>query len=591
MPIPSPNDVALMSASVRAIGIAKGAPMDVMPTQSIIAAIVKHGGLYTLLDDDMMTSRIAAFTSNRAPQSPAARKAAGAGGPAILPPDMVQKLRASAANFFYKLVNKPGYTVHSELMAYISEPGKGNGVTYDEGIDPSPDIPAAFTFVGQFIDHDLTFNGMNLTADEAGATVGDNASPLIDLDSVYGPDSATTLTDDAFDRIFDKKGKFNLTKRPLAAGGKKYEDVPREPGGLAYIFDPRNDENQLILQIHLLVERLHNAIVDDPAFKSEIQILKKPAQVVDRVRKEVVAIWQSFILNDYMKKIIRPDVLKFVLGEINKRASDVDDLVQEYGELKHKPYRDLVTGKNVVRMPHEFAIGFRFGHTQLRPVYTLNATHDPVILFKDARHSDKVTIQGVKYDGLDDMRGGRPLDPEHVIDWNVFYPVKPNKHTQSLRIDRKVTSRVFNLPESAIPDDIKYIANLPHRNLIRGSQIGVVSGEELAEFYGITPLTSRQVLGKDARDESEKLFTQEPKDKPTFKTPLWYYIITEGEVSEKGARLGPVGSRLVGEVLAGAIYYGNEFPYKNDWTPLVIHPGSNVFTLHEIINYVLAAGS
>jgi hypothetical protein len=192
------------------------------------------------------------------------------------------------------------------------------------------------------------------------------------------------------------------------------------------------------------------------------------------------------------------------------------------------------------------------------------------------------------YNGRDDLRGGRELTPEHAINWNVYYPKTPTPETQSLLIDHKVTARVFNLPESAIPDDVKYIANLPHRNLIRGSQIGVVSGEELAKFFGVRPLTPDKVLDPDYRVESLKLFQLDPRPgTPEFKTPLWYYILKEAEVQSQGARLGELGSRLVAEVLAGAIYYGNEFAYDDKWVPKVIHPDHNDFTLHEIIDYVL----
>jgi 6-phosphogluconolactonase (cycloisomerase 2 family) len=585
------RDKSLVNSNLRAIAVAKGKPYVHLPPQSTLAAIVRHGGLYTLLDPDMMTGRIAAFVA-----------AKSAGAPAMATPQMVQKLRSTADSFFYRLVDKQGYNVHSELMAYISEPGEKNGVAYDEGIDPSPNIPAAFTFVGQFIDHDLTFNGMNLTANEQGNAVIDDASPVIDLDSVYGPRAAAGNPE-----IYNRDGTFRLEEFSLDETGRTYHDQRRAPDStnpctqLAYIFDPRNDENQLILQIHILVQRLHNKIVSDPNFKSELDKLTEPTdpgQIVNRVREEVVAIWQSFILNDYLPKIIRPEVLDYVKQEIRKKAPDAQHLDQEYGDLKHKPYRDLVTGKNVLRLPHEFAIAFRFGHSQLRPVYKLNQSSS-VILFKDARHSDVVEIAGKNFSGLDDMRGGRKLEPKHVIDWNVFYPDPPTPETRSLRIDSKVTARVFNLPESAIPDDIKYIGNLPHRNLIRGSQIGVVSGEELATFYGVTPLTPAEVLGADNRPASRELFKldhvckdkdtcQSCKDEATFKTPLWYYILKEAEVHSNGTMLGKVGSRLIAEVLMGALYYGNEFAYDDNWKPKVINVGSasNAITLRDILKYV-----
>lgn len=589
MTTPSIHEQTLMAAQIRAIAVNMGKPYSDLSLKTVLAAIVKHGGMYTLLDPDLMTSRMAAFATP--PAAPATLTDKGEVPRAISSRDLAEKLRSVAANFFYKLVDKPGYTVHSELMAYLTEPGKKNGVTYDEGADPSPTIPAAFTFVGQFIDHDLTFNGMNLSVNEQGQVVQDDASPVIDLDSVYG---ARKLGDD-FDVIFDGTGRFRLEEFDLGRGGKKYHDLRRHPddkipGALvAYILDPRNDENQLILQIHLLVQRLHNKLVVD--LQSELKGLDA-GEVVDRVRKEVVAIWQSFVLNDYLPAVIRPEVLAEVLTQIRKKAPDVGHLQQEYGDLKHKPLRDLVSGKNVVRMPHEFAIGFRFGHSQLRPAYRLNEDNF-VLLFKDARHSDEVEIEGAKYkvSGRDDLRGNRKLEPEHVLDWKFFYPDPGTPETNSLLLDHKVTARVFNLPESAIPDDIKYIGNLPHRNLIRGSQIGVVSGEELAEFYGITPLTPDEVLGDDkGRGAARDLFELDSpaEGKKVFKTPLWYYVLKEAEVHSQGRHLGKVGSRLVAEVLAGALYYGNDYPYDDNWVPKVVKGKTkpNQIKFRDILAYV-----
>lgn len=580
MPIPNFHQDSIATAQVRAASLRMGMPHTMFPTQSVLAAVAKHGGLYTLLDSELMTARLGALLPANTSQAETTA--------------LVAKLQSNAEYFFYKLVDQPGYTVHSELIAFISEPGNGNGVAYDEGEQPSQHVPAVFTFVGQFVDHDLTFNGMNLTADESDVVVEDEASPLIDLDSVYGPRKNAP----AYKKIFDGQGKFRLHEVKNHRGELCGYDVPRhsdpdKPGAaLAYIFDPRNDENQLILQIHLLVERLHNKIRDDARFAAKIAALPDPTdpkQVIQCVRREVVATWQSFLLNDYMPAVLQASELSYVLTEIHKKATDVNHPEAQYGSLKHKPYRDLVTGKNVVRMPHEFAIGFRFGHSQLRPAYLLN-NHHLVLLFKDARHSDQVQIGGttITVSGRDDLRGSRPLTCEHVIDWNVFYPRMLQDVNKSMLIDHNVTARVFNLPESAIPDDIKYIGNLPHRNLLRGSQIGVVSGEELARFYGYTPISPADVMGDQNREAVRKLFeldsTPGSDGNKAFKTPLWYYLLKEAEVQTGGSQLGQTGSRLLAEVLAGAIYYGNEFPYDDNWTSTIFP--ANKITLHQIVDYV-----
>jgi hypothetical protein len=144
------------------------------------------------------------------------------------------------------------------------------------------------------------------------------------------------------------------------------------------------------------------------------------------------------------------------------------------------------------------------------------------------------------------------LRADRVIAWDTFLggasPLKSNQ------IDSKVTSVVFDLPESTIPDDIKYVGNLPHRNLIRSSQIGLCSGEALADFFGISKLTPSQV---EPDVPSQELY----KSNGAFATPLWYYLLKEAELaagpSKSTSKLGLLGSRLVAEVLVGGIYYAS----------------------------------
>ncbi len=365
---------------------------------------MKHGGLHTLLDRDMMAARLAPLMQD-----------------ATAPPleAMLNQVQTTVENFFYRLSLKKGYTINSDLMSFIVFPH--DGAVYEDKPHVNPTIPAAFTFVGQFIDHDLTMNAVNLTQDQSGV-IQDNASPVIDLDSVYGP--RFTLANAPAGAIFDGTGRFKLRK----IGKNAYDLTRADPDpatGLqsAYILDARNDENQLILQVHILVIRVHNKLVE--TMSSQLSG-KSEGDVINEVRREVVKNWQSVVLHDYLPKIIEKPTLDFVLREIAK---------PEYGDLKHKPYRDLVNHRNVVRMPHEFAIGFRFGHSQLRPQYRLNSSNS-VLLFNNRR----VGLQ-------DDLRGSRELSPEHVIDWDVFYPVKPEEEHLSLLIDGRVTPPVFDLPE------------------------------------------------------------------------------------------------------------------------------------------------
>jgi hypothetical protein len=88
-------------------------------------------------------------------------------------------------------------------------------------------------------------------------------------------------------------------------------------------------------------------------------------------------------------------------------------------------------------------------------------------------------------------------------------------------------------------NEIEELQSLAFRDLIRGQHVGLPSGEAVAKRIGVPALTPDEVGARAAgwRDE----------------TPLWYYILREADVCGGGNRLGPVGARIVGEVLIGLL--------------------------------------
>jgi hypothetical protein len=192
-----------------------------------------------------------------------------------------------------------------------------------------------------------------------------------------------------------------------------------------------------------------------------------------------------------------------------------------------------------------------------------------------------------------DLRGSQPLVADHVIDFEF---VAGGAFLSNL-IDGKVTSVVFDLPESAIPDDIKFIGNLVQRNLIRSSQVGLCCGEDLAAFYGITALTPDQIdpdpTARElyvARDANGNVKMTDGHD--TVQTPLWYYLLKEAELQGKTkGSLGQLGSRLVGEVILGAIAWADVSVFKNGhkdptWTSKVPLADPAKVTLLDLARFV-----
>jgi hypothetical protein len=471
----------------------------------------------------------------------------------------------------------------SSLISHLSFPGpdatgtKARGLTFtaDMPTQPagleSPKIPAAFTFVGQFIDHDLTMNAVDLFNSQTGE-VQNTASPLIDLDSVYGP-RTILFNAPAHGTIYNADGSFKLHKKSGTANGHFY-DLQRDPTThKAYISDARNDENQMVMQVHMLVMKLHNKLL-----KTVYHGIADPLARFEAARKETLYNWQSFVLDNFLRDTLLDATLDELLVEIGK---------PDFGNFKYKPCLDLSTGKYVASLPHEFAIGFRYGHSQLKPKYRLRADQaQGVTLFDNSQVADS-------HGNLADLRGSQPLVADHVIDFEFF----ADGSFLSNLIDGKVTSVVFDLPQSAIPDDIKFVGNLVQRNLVRSSQVGLCCGEDLAAFYGIAALTPAQIdpdpVARElyvARDSNGNVLKKHGH--AVFQTPLWYYLLKEAELQGKTkGSLGELGSRLVGEVILGAIAWADESVFKNGqkdptWTSKVPLADPTKVTLLDLARFV-----
>ncbi|MBO0904210.1 peroxidase family protein [Jiella sonneratiae] len=582
-------DAAMSSARAGSPAVAMG---------TLMTEVMGHGGLYTLLDKERTGKRIEAM----------AMAHMGHGGGMHGPHGAHAMMQHAAAMadmvptfFFYFLVNKP-YNLRSELISFLSYPNRhmlspivpdpgmvesgpatpadgapsakpygSVGRTYSQFNDPSPTIPAAMTFLGQFIDHDLTLNAVNLFDDQTNLVPND-ASPLIDLDNVYGPrvddenpgkPREIPMKDGyfCFRRVENSDGErigFDVCRRDGESDGRKVK--------VALIGDKRNDENQIVLQVHILAMRLHNAF-------------RSLGFDYCEARRQTILTWQAMILDEYLPLIAQPEIIADVRAKI---------LTGDRDGLGNKPGK-TVCGGDVLGMPHEFAIGFRFGHAQIRSEYSLRAPSEKDDLKYVFRLFDSLS------DGSTDLQGGKCLNASRIIDWTYFLN-DPDERLDSNIIDTKLNEVTFDLPQSAIPDDLKLVGNLAFRNLVRSDSIGVCSGEDLVDFYNrildrtnqIVRLTPRQVENNegdpDDPDKFHPLFKQSSCDCPPFRTPLWYYLLREAEVERAAdpnaiqGRLGSLGSRLVAEVLLWGIDYGEHSVFRavreqTPWQPDVYRGG------------------
>ncbi|MGA7841706.1 MAG: peroxidase family protein [Candidatus Acidiferrales bacterium] len=279
----------------------------------------------------------------------------------------------------------------------------------------------------------------------------------------------------------------------FGAGGA---DVQRNADGVAIIGDPRNDSHMLISQLHLAMLKAHNAFVDDARRNGT------PADgVFEAAARNLRWHHQWTILHEFLPALV---------GQ-----TSADQVVQE-GPRWFRP-------SHSVFIPLEFAdAAYRYGHCQIRHRYKLNADTDPVPLFPD-------------------LLGFRPVPRERAIDWTLFFD-KPGAATaqRCKKIDGKLVRALIELPVAVTGEcEIQDYHSLAVRDLQRGQGVGLPSGECVARHMGITPLTAEQVGIATTGWRGE--------------TPLWYYILREADVYTGGDRLGPVGGRIVAEVLVSLI--------------------------------------
>jgi hypothetical protein len=298
--------------------------------------------------------------------------------------------------------------------------------------------------------------------------------------------------------------------------GGLHEDVPRTADGRALISDPRNDQTAILAALHAAFIRFHNNAFDH-------------VRTFERARRETTWHYQWMVLHEFLPHVVGAEIA----GEVIRN-----------GPQFFRPGDEAF-------MPVEFAgAAFRFGHSMVRPSYRMNFAGDkgkPFFAFTfDPRDNGKAVP--------DDLRGGF-RQQRRFVDWESFFDFGDGRVGRPKKIDTRISTTLFQLPLAAIPThDMPLV--LPQRDLLRQVTWQLPSGQAIAREIGEEPLTPLNVgdLAPFALEHT---------------TPLWYYVLKEAELRADGARLGPVGGRIVAETLVGLLESDpNSFlRQKPDWTP------------------------
>jgi hypothetical protein len=445
----------------------------------------------------------------------------------------------------------------AQLAAAMREPDPA-----DQSLN-NTNVPAGFTYLGQFIDHDITLDLTPLSEKVNDPTMLQNfRTPGLDLDCIYGagPDPHRFL----FARNEPKFLIGKASASPDAEGGTIPDlpnDLERTRHGVALIGDHRNDENLLVAQTHLAFLKFHNKVVD------HLKASGTPdSELFNEASRTVRWHYQWMVLHDFVERLTEPGIIAKLLFEGRK-----------FYRFKTVPF-----------MPIEFSGAiYRIGHSMVREAYS----HNRVFRFSQPRLAPATLALLFEFSGLSGNimgeLGGVPTLPSNwVIDWRRFYdfntpPAPGFEFNHSRKLDPFIAPALTRLPGFE-PDDPA--GNLAFRNLRRGVNLGLPSGQQIAEVMAeeipISPITPAELSsGPDGAVLAELGLETS--------TPLWYYILKEAQVKGNGERLGPVGGRLLAEVFLGLVA-GDEdsFLSQPGWKPTLPAKEPGTFFMTDLLQFV-----
>ena len=390
----------------------------------------------------------------------------------------------------------------------------------------NPALTAGMTFLGQFLDHDMTFDPTSSLERQVDPEhIANFRTPTFGLDNVYGagPGGSPHLYDQS---TVGRGIKFLLEE----TGTPGRSDLPRNSQMIALIGDPRDDENLIIGQLQVAFLRFHNAVLDHVEADTG---LTEPCALFAEAQRVVRWHYQWIILHEFLPKTCGQAVV---------------DEVLEHGRKFYK-------WRNEPFIPVEFSVAaYRFGHSQVRPSYRANfggggAAFDAMIFAPpSANPADP-----------DDLQGSARA-PRRFVDWPTFFDFSDGQARPNKKIDTILSTPLFNLPGSVVPhpDPISSPSSLAQRNLLRHLTFSLPSGQRVAKAMKLPPLSQGDLsdLSPHGLDDH---------------TPLWFYVLREADIVRNGERLGHVGAGIFTEVFVGLLE-GDRTSYLSqdpDWEPFL----------------------
>jgi Animal haem peroxidase len=438
-------------------------------------------------------------------------------------------------------------------------------------------IPSLYTYFGQFIDHDLTFDPeASFQKQKDPKATEDFRTAAFDLDNVYGRGPG----DQPY--MYDSDGVSFTLGSPIIGGHVKAHDLQRNPAGRALIGDPRNDENSIVSQLQGLFLQFHNRVVREHSRRGKADFVA--------IQKIVRRHYQYLVINDFLPRIVNAKVL----NTLKTKGMYDPKKMTLYKNVKY-PF-----------MPVEFSVaGYRLGHSMVRPGYRLN---DVVLvpIFPLPPKDQPGFGEG--------LTGFKPMNADWAIDWGRFIDIDVRPYGSMKDADAGILN-VENMRrlqfayriDTALVDPLRHLppiiaskpSSLAFRNLRRGAEFGLPSGQAVAGAFKVPVMKDRDILiGQGVDHPKPRLHDIVNVAGPVFKDncPLWTYVLAEAmhyqkkeKIPVKGHKtvttpqLGPVGGRIVATVFLGLMFadshsYLSEEP---NWKP----SGAKPYTLKDFVRF------
>jgi hypothetical protein len=509
---------------------------------------------------------------------------------------------------FGRLFDLPPFASNTQRVRRALRALGKRGGPMDGGLAPKEllnhSLPAGFTYLGQFIAHDMSYDPTSSLEQQRDPEALRNfRTPALDLDSLYGGGPFGSP------HLYQKRNWSKFLIGKLGSGVE--DDLPRNTEGIALLADPRNDDNLIVSQLTLAFLKFHNRIIDNH----------------DIVPKWVTNRWERFLL---AQRAVRWHYQWMVLHQYLPRVVGYPIWADVLGKNIQTTRRLFFTRRRVPYIPAEFSVAaFRFGHSQVVEAYQINEwpyriedwpypgpvecgpPHNKLKPFIDVPIFSRVAgFQDIC--GLD-LRGGLSITGRFV-EWDRFFDLGRNSgpgHPQlSRRIDTQLATGLLRVPRQAL-DEEATPTSVAQRDLLRHLTFCLPSGQDVAKAMKHAFPPGQRFL--DDSDFEEDLGGWEFLQ---HSTPLWYYILKEADLlgdhqgvdensldmeaaggpsvlpeyssqidKRQNQALGPIGGRLVAEVIIGLLEDDPESCLRQDpdWRPRLM--ANRRFGIEDLLRY------